>query len=97
MPARVTGSVHCPQLKLRVTVERDDLAVFDISIDFIENLRGLFVRRYGNVAAEMRLQCIHSANVIRMMVRENDLAHLPARGNHLVNAFGKGLLLVFIR
>src|SRR5690349_2024649 len=45
----------------------------------------------------MRLECIHAANMIRMMVRQYDLAHLAAAGDHLVNTRRQRLLLFFVR
>ena len=50
-----------------------------------------------NVSAEMRFQSIHAADMIRMMMREDNLAHLSSRGSHLVNTFRQRLLLVFVR
>ena len=53
--------------------------------------------RNWNVAAEMFLQRIHAADMIRMQVRENDLAHASAFSDHVVNTFSQRLLFVFVR
>src|SRR5687767_1697864 len=99
MSACVTGRVHRAQHELRFAVQFDDLVVLDKTIDLnvAEKLRGLFVSSGGNNAAEMRLQCVHSRDWIRMMMREDDLAYLAPRCNRLVTALRQHLLFLFVR
>src|SRR5215217_6585871 len=43
----------------------------------------------------MCFECIHSGDVIRVQVSDDDLAHSPAFGDHLVDTRSKRFLLIF--
>ena len=99
MAQRVTGSVQRTQTNLRLAFESDDFVVFDQTIDVnvVQRFGSLRVCRDGNRAAEMCLECIDSTDVIRMQMSNDDLAHLPAFGDHFVNTLSQRLLFIFIR
>ena len=47
-----------------------------------------------NFATQVRFECIDSTDVIRMQMRDDDLAHLPALGDHFVDARRQRVLFI---
>src|SRR6185369_13799152 len=99
MPLRVARSVQRTQADHRLAFERDHVVVFNQTIDVyvFQCFSSSRVRRDRDVAAEMFLQRVHPTHVIRMQMREYDLAHAAAFTDHVVDTFSQRLLLVFVR
>src|SRR5215510_1501225 len=68
MAQRVTGCVQRTQTNLRLAFEREDLVVFNqvIYVNICERRGSLRMSTNSYRAAEVRLENIHAADVIRM-------------------------------
>src|SRR5205085_2119325 len=97
--ARVAGRVHRAKEQARVAFEFDCVSVFDKAFnadDAAQGFRGQTVRGDSHVSAELFAQTFDSADVVGVLVRQNNLTQDAPLGNQSTDELGERGLLVFV-